>query len=185
MNAQAYMKKITAELEESISLISREETEALITQMLQSRRIFVAGAGRSGLMGKSFVMRLMHIGLDAYAVGETVTAGLEEGDLLIIGTGSGETVSLAAVAEKAKRLGGKVAAVTINPDSTIGKTADLTVQMPGAPKDRGQEEFRTIQPMGSLFEQTMLVLYDALILGLMEKKGLDSEMMYGKHANLE
>ncbi|MYL30342.1 6-phospho-3-hexuloisomerase [Halobacillus halophilus] len=185
MNVQSYMKKITAELEESVSFISHEETEALINQMLQSRRIFVAGAGRSGLMGKSFVMRLMHIGLEAYAVGETVTAGMEEGDLLIIGSGSGETATLAAVTEKARRLGGKTAAVTIQPDSTIGRMADLTIQMPGAPKDRDRQDFGTIQPMGSLFEQTMLVLYDALILGLMEKKGLDSETMYGRHANLE
>ena len=63
-------------------------------------------------------MRMMHMGLDAYVVGETVTPNLEEGDLLIISTGSGETKSLVPMAEKAKELGATVAAVTIKPDST-------------------------------------------------------------------
>jgi hypothetical protein len=36
-------------------------------------------------------MRMMHMGIDAYEVGETVTANLEKDDLLIIGSGSVET----------------------------------------------------------------------------------------------
>lgn len=59
-------------------------------------------------------MRMMHMGIDAYVVGETVTANLEKGDLLIIGSGSGETKTLVSIAEKAKSLGGTVAAVTIS-----------------------------------------------------------------------
>jgi 6-phospho-3-hexuloisomerase len=110
---------------------------------------------------------------------------LEEDDLLIIGSGSGETKTLVAIAEKAKRIGGTIAAVTISPESTIGRLADIVVKIPGAPKDQTMGDYRTIQPMGSLFEQTMLLFYDALILRFMEKKGLDSNKMYGKHANLE
>ena len=68
---------------------------------------------------------MMHMGIDAYVVGETVTANLEKGDLLIIGSGSGETKTLVAIAEKAKSLGGTVAAITISPESTIGELADM------------------------------------------------------------
>jgi 6-phospho-3-hexuloisomerase len=82
-------------------------------------------------------------------------------------------------------LGGTVAAITISPDSTIGELADLTVTLPGVTKDQSEGDYKTIQPMGSLFEQTMLLFYDAIILRFMEKKGLDSTKMYGKHANLE
>jgi 6-phospho-3-hexuloisomerase len=39
--------------------------------------------------------------------------------------------------------------------------------------------------MASLFEQSMLLFYDALVLKLMELKGQNSANMYGKHANLE
>jgi len=180
-----YLDEVVQELSRTIHLISDKQAEELVNKILESNKIFVAGAGRSGFMGKSFVMRMMHMGIDAYIVGETVTANLEPGDLLIIGSGSGETKTLVAIAEKAKNIGGTVAAITISSDSTIGKLADLVVKLPGAPKDQSTGNYQTIQPMGSLFEQTMLLFYDALILRVMEKKGLDSNKMYGKHANLE
>ncbi|MEC1158588.1 6-phospho-3-hexuloisomerase [Cytobacillus horneckiae] len=185
MKTTQYLAEVVQELSRTVDLISDEEAEKLVNKILESQKIFVAGAGRSGFMGKSFVMRMMHMGIDAYVVGETVTANLEKGDLLIIGSGSGETKTLVSIAEKAKSLGGTVAAVTISPDSTIGKLADIIIKLPGSPKDQSESEYKTIQPMGSLFEQTMLLFYDALILRFMEKKGLDSTKMYGKHANLE
>ncbi|MGG0717608.1 6-phospho-3-hexuloisomerase [Robertmurraya massiliosenegalensis] len=185
MKTTQYLAEVVQELSRTVDLISDEEAEKLVNKILESKKIFVAGAGRSGFMGKSFVMRMMHMGIDAYVVGETVTANLEKGDLLIIGSGSGETKTLVSIAEKAKSLGGTVAAVTISPDSTIGKLADIIIKLPGSPKDQSESEYKTIQPMGSLFEQTMLLFYDALILCFMEKKGLDSTKMYGKHANLE
>ena len=66
-------------------------------------------------MGKSFAMRMMHMGIDAYVIGETVTSTFTQDDLLIIGSGSGETKSLIPIAQKAKELGGKVGVVTISP----------------------------------------------------------------------
>lgn len=185
MKTTQYLAEVVQELSRTVDLISDEEAEKLVNKILESKKIFVTGAGRSGFMGKSFVMRMMHMGIDAYVVGETVTANLEKDDLLIIGSGSGETKTLVSIAEKAKSLGGTVAAVTISPDSTIGKLADIIIKLPGSPKDQSESEYQTIQPMGSLFEQTMLLFYDALILRFMEKKGLDSTKMYGKHANLE
>lgn len=180
-----YYNQVIEELNKTANSIPDEASEALLNQMMQSGKIFVAGAGRSGLMGKAFVMRMMHMGLDAYVVGETVTANLEKGDLLIIGTGSGETKTLIPIAEKAKSLGGIVAAITISQNSTIGKLADIVVQLPGSPKEQHESISQSIQPMGSLFEQTMLLFYDALILHYMTQKGLSSSQMYGKHANLE
>ncbi|MDR0137862.1 6-phospho-3-hexuloisomerase [Metabacillus idriensis] len=185
MKTTQYLAEVVQELSRTVDLISDEKAEKLVNKIMESKKIFVAGAGRSGFMGKSFVMRMMHMGIDAYVVGETVTANLEKDDLLIIGSGSGETKTLVSIAEKAKSLGGTVAAVTISPDSTIGKLADIIIKLPGSPKDQSESDYKTIQPMGSLFEQTMLLFYDALILRFMEKKGLDSVKMYGKHANLE
>lgn len=89
------------------------------------------------------------------------------------------------MAEKAKSIGGKIVTVTIFPDSTIGQLADITIKLPGSPKDQSKGDYKTIQPMGSLFEQTLLLFYDAVILRFMEKKGLDTNKMYGRHANLE
>lgn len=180
-----HIQTIIEELTSTVEAIDATETKELADAVLQANRIFLAGAGRSGLMGKAFVMRLMHMGLDAYVVGETVTANLREGDLLIVGSGSGETKTLIPIVEKAQQLGGTVAVVTINPTSTLARLADLVVQLPGVPKEQTASADETVQPMGSLFEQTMLLFYDALILQIMEEKQLDSQTMYGKHANLE
>lgn len=179
-----FLSEIVKELNSSVNQIADEEAEALVNGILQSKKVFVAGAGRSGFMAKSFAMRMMHMGIDAYVVGETVTPNYEKEDILIIGSGSGETKGLVSMAQKAKSIGGTIAAVTINPESTIGQLADIVIKMPGSPKDKSEAR-ETIQPMGSLFEQTLLLFYDAVILRFMEKKGLDTKTMYGRHANLE
>lgn len=185
MMTNAYTAEIMNELNRTVQLISEEESERLTNAILESKKIFVAGAGRSGLMSRAFAMRLMHMGFVAYVVGETVTPGLEQEDILIIGSGSGETKSLVSMAEKAKSLEAIVAAITIYPESTIGKIADIAIRLPGSPKDKSDSGYKTIQPMASLFEQTLLLFYDATILRLMSKQGNDSNKMFGRHANLE
>ncbi|MFK4390941.1 6-phospho-3-hexuloisomerase [Bacillus sp. AFS026049] len=185
MQTTQYVAEILKELNHSADLIADEEAEKLVNGILESKKVFVAGAGRSGFMAKSFAMRMMHMGIDSYVIGETVTPNFEKEDILIIGSGSGETKSLVSMAEKAKSIGGKIATVTIFPDSTIGQLADITIKLPGSPKDQSKGDYKTIQPMGSLFEQTLLLFYDAVILRFMEKKGLDTNKMYGRHANLE
>jgi len=185
MQTNQYAAEIVQELRRTVELIAEEEAEKLVDRILQSKKVFVAGAGRSGLMVRAFAMRMMQMGIEAYVVGETVTPNLEKDDILIIGSGSGETRSLVPIAEKAKSLGGSVAVITISPESTIGKIADITVKLPGSPKDQAGSGYKTIQPMGALFEQTLLLFCDAVILKMMEKQGLDSNTMFGRHANLE
>jgi 6-phospho-3-hexuloisomerase len=185
MKTTEYLHEIVNELNRSVDFIDNEVAEKLAHQMLESNKIFVAGAGRSGLMAKAFAMRLMQLGLTAYVVGETVTPNMDKHDMILIGSGSGETGRLIAIAKKAKKLGAVLAITTIVPESTIGALADITVKLPGSPKDQSESEYKTIQPMGSLFEQTLLLFFDALILRLMEIRGIDTETMYGRHANLE
>ncbi|WP_445491429.1 6-phospho-3-hexuloisomerase [Niallia sp. 03133] len=180
-----YLTTIIEELQQTTGYISEEEAEKLVDGMINSTKIFLAGAGRSGFMAKSFTMRMMHMGLDAYVVGETVTPNLEKEDLLIIASGSGETKSLVSMAQRAKDIGALVASVTISPESTIGKLSDITVKLPGSPKDKEQSKYKTIQPMASLFEQTLLLFFDAVILRFMKKKELKSSTMFSRHANLE
>ena len=55
------------------------------------RRTFVVGAGRSGLVARSFGMRLMHAGLPAFIPGETITPAAGQGDLLVAISCTGTT----------------------------------------------------------------------------------------------
>lgn len=180
-----YTSLVVQELARSIECIDEGATDRLAERVLDANKVFVAGAGRSGLMMKAFAMRLMHLGVDAYVVGETITPGLTEGDLLLIGSGSGETGSLIGMANKAVKLGGTLGVLTLFPESSIGSLAHLAIKLPGSPKDAEDSQGETVQPMGSLFEQTLLLFLDAVILCLMEKQSQSSRKMYGKHANLE
>ncbi|MEC0329572.1 6-phospho-3-hexuloisomerase [Paenibacillus macerans] len=185
MDTVQYAAKIIEELQHSVSFIQEAEADRLVDRLLQADKVFVAGAGRSGLMAKSFAMRLMQMGHNAYVVGETVTPSIGKNDVLVIGSGSGETKALVSMAQKAKTLDAGVALVTISPESAIGKLADVIVRLPGSPKDKELSRYNTIQPMASLFEQTLLIFYDAVILKCMERKGITNSEMYGRHANLE
>lgn len=184
MNTRGYTDEILAELKRTLSSIKDEDAEKAVEGILRAQKVFVAGGGRSGFMAKAFVMRMMHVGLEAYVVGETVTPNLEPDDIFIVGSGSGETQSLAAMTGKAKNIGATVVVITTNSTSTIGKLADIPIEIPAQAKAEGTSG-KSIQPMGSLFEQSLLLFYDAVILRFMDKKGLKSDVMYGRHANLE
>src|SRR4051794_5903023 len=105
MNTIGYTGEILAELKQTMKRIDDGDAEKLVDGISRANKIFVAGGGRSGFMAKAFVMRMMHVGLDAYVVGETVTPSLEVDDIFIVGSGSGETQSLAAMTKKAKEIG--------------------------------------------------------------------------------
>ncbi|GIO86110.1 3-hexulose-6-phosphate isomerase [Paenibacillus faecis] len=185
MSTIVYASSIVEELRRAVDKISVNEAEHLVNLILKAEKVFVAGAGRSGLMGRAFAMRLMHLGIQAYVVGETVTPGIGSGDLLIIGSGSGETQSLIGMANKAKHIGATVALVTIHPNSTLGRLS-VTVQLPGSAKDsEDRESTASIQPMASLFEQMLIILFDAVILRLMDQMGQNARQMFDRHANLE
>lgn len=186
MNYTEYVTTVTKELDTALQRIPQEQCDNFVTQILAANTIFISGAGRSGFMARGFAMRLMHMGCQSYLVGESVTPNTKKGDILVVCSGSGETKSLISIGEKAKSLDAKVALITINPESTIGKIADTTVQIPcPSPKAVKEGDIISIQPMGSLFEQSLLLFLDISIMCLMEKKRLDSTAMFSRHANLE
>ncbi|WP_067621416.1 6-phospho-3-hexuloisomerase [Alicyclobacillus acidiphilus] len=178
-------REMIQELSHVVAAIDDETAEQFVEYILQANKIFVAGAGRSGLMGRAFAMRLMQMGFEAYVVGETVTPNLDKGDLLIVGTGSGETKTLLVMAEKARNLNASIAVVSIFPESTIGRLSNIAVQLPAQPKTGSETGYQSIQPMGALFEQSLMLFYDALILMLMNRQGTNASTMFSRHANLE
>ena len=150
-------------------------------------RIFVAGAGRTGLCMRALGMRLMHLGKTVYVAGETTTPAITETDLLIIGSGSGRTISLLAIAGQARRQNAKILLFTTDAVSPLAELADHRVVIP-APSLKNVKEkngVESVQPMGTLFEQSMLILCDRLILELMQSMGVTAAQMLARHANLE
>lgn len=178
---------ILKELEINLDQVNGEHLNQFVELIATSKKIFLAGAGRSGLAIRAFSNRLMHLGFDVSVVGDITTTSAHSGDLLIIGSGSGETQSLVAMGQKAKKNGVKVALNTINPDSTLGQLADVKFILPGASPKVEDEELvvASVQPMGSSYEQLSFLIYDAMVMALMEKTGETVETMFPRHANLE
>ena len=178
------LKTIIRELDQYAPMIDDTQVETVAKMVFQANRIFIGGAGRSGFAGRGFAMRLMHLGLHAYFVGETTTPSIGEGDLLVIGS----TGSLVVDAKKAKAVGAKLATVTIYPTAEIGSLADAIIAIPGeTPKNEtgAADTAHSVQPMGTLFEQLSWLTYDAIILELMKLTGETTDTMFPRHANLE
>lgn len=155
---------------------------ARLTRMLdRAARIFVSGAGRSGLICKFFAMRLMHSGYDVSVVGEIVTPSIKRGDLLIIISGSGETEQLVAFTKRARDIGADILLITSKEKSTIGDMADGVFQV-GTPAQYGKVEG---MPMGTVFELSTLFFLESLVSHLIHEKGIAEEEMRSRHANLE
>ncbi|MXW04293.1 MAG: 6-phospho-3-hexuloisomerase [Gemmatimonadetes bacterium] len=182
-------QSILDELRQTLNQVSSDEVEALVREVTGARRVFVAGAGRSGLVMHSFAMRLAQLGLLVHVVGETTSSAIRPGDLLLIGSGSGVTDRLVRYAGKAAEAGARVAAATAVPDSPVARRADVVVVIPAptpkSPKETSGQEQRSGQPMGTLFEQSLGVMLDACVMLLMARLGETGRSMFARHANLE
>jgi 6-phospho-3-hexuloisomerase len=186
-HADSAVEQVLAEVAACVRQVSAESLIQAAGLMESSARIFVAGAGRSGLCMRALGMRLMHLGKTVYVVGETTTPSIAVENLLVIGSGSGKTSSLLAMAEQAQRMGAKILLFTTDATSPLAELTDHRVIIP-APSLKTSQEMRGListQPLGTLFEQSMLILCDSLILRLMQRLGVDAAQMSERHANLE
>jgi 6-phospho-3-hexuloisomerase len=156
----------------------RTTINEMIESFDKSRSIFVVGIGRSGLVARSFAMRLMHLGYSTFVFGETITPRIGKGDLLLAISGSGETGYVVAIAKKAKELGAKVIAITSSQNSTLARLSDLTVPI----KSKFGKEIANIAPLGTVFELTSMLFFDSLIAEIMERKKLREEDLAKRHS---
>jgi 6-phospho 3-hexuloisomerase len=177
MHQQLIVDKISGILE-----ATDDSYDEKLTAMLdKANRIFLAGAGRSKLVGNFFAMRLVHGGYDVSVVGEIVTPSIKKGDLLIIISGSGETEQLIAFTKKAKSIGADIMLISAKAESTIGDLADGVFQI-GSSEQYGKVKG---MPMGIVFELSTLVFLEATISHIIHEKGIEEEIMRERHANLE
>jgi 6-phospho-3-hexuloisomerase len=194
---QAYLE-IATFIFRALDTIKLEEIEKFVETIEEiyraNKKILVVGVGRSGLVGRAFAMRLRHLGARSYVVGETITPSVEEGDLLVAISGSGSTQIVVAAAEAAKRMRAKVAAITTYYDSPLGRLADLVVFVPGRTKLASMDDYfarqilgihEPLSPLGTLFEDTSMVVLDSVVAELMKRLGKNESELARRHANIE
>lgn len=181
------IEQTLAEITTCLHLVSSESLAQAGELTEGTHRIFVSGIGRSGLVMRALGTRLMHLGKTVYVVGETTTPSIQAGDLLILGSGSGQTSTLLVISQKAQQEGAKILLFTTNAASPLAKMADQLVVIPAPSlKDiEGGHDLKSVQPMGTLFEQSLLIVCDIIILRLMSRIGVSAARMRERHANLE
>lgn len=183
-------------VQSALKALDMDQVDKMVELLQESkdRKIMIIGAGRSGLVGRGFAMRLMHLGFNIYVVGETITPALEKNDLLFVISGSGTTTFVVAAAEIAKQVGAKIVAVTSHPKSPVGKLADHVVVIKGRTELARKRDYFSRQilgvheplaPLGTLFEASSMVFLDGVVSELMYRLKETEEEMRKRHATIE
>nr|WP_236571293.1 6-phospho-3-hexuloisomerase [Microbacterium hydrocarbonoxydans] len=169
---------------ERTSVSNAHQLIALEDLVADAERVFVLGAGRSGLALRMTAMRLMHLGLDVHVVGDTTTPAIAAGDMLLTASGSGTTESIVRAAQRASSAGARVGAITTAETSALSELADVSIRVPAAQKlDRTAAASH--QYAASLFEQAVVIIGDGLFHALWQRQGTSADDLWPRHANLE
>jgi 6-phospho-3-hexuloisomerase len=189
------IEAILDNIHDAEEFLIEEDIAKFIEIITTADNIFVTGAGRSGLAAKAFAMRLMHLGLSSYVVGETISPAINADDCILAISGSGETNTIVTAAKISKNRGAKVLAVTSYPESTLGQLADCVILVKGRRKVEADDEnylkrqikgnYTSLIPLGTAFELTSLVFLDGLVSELMEAMGKTEQDLKSRHTVLE
>lgn len=155
---------IESEIKDTLKKISPNYTRKLIKLLLKSKSknnsIFVTGEGRSGLIGRAFAMRLMHLGFKSHFIGESTTPSIQRKDVLIAVSGSGKNNVVLERVMQARKRGAIVITITTNNHSEIVRNSKFIIEIPAFSDSK-------MEPLGSLFEQSALLYLDGLVVSLM------------------
>jgi len=143
------------ELREVFDRIDKREIDRIADRIREANRVFLIGVGREGLSTRALAMRLMHLGHIHYVV------------------------------EQAKKAGAKIAVVTGTPDRKTPALADDVLWIPACVFHGKDNVVPSVQPMGCLFEQSLLICFDLVVLKLIDEMELKSEEIVNRHRNVE
>lgn len=181
---RAAVDLVLGEVARTVGAVDPSQLAEAAGALARAERVFVFGQGRSGIALRGVAMRLMHLGLVTHVVGETTAPAIGAGDVLLIASGSGTTGSIVRAAEKARSVGAGVVVFTASPGTPATVDARAVIVVPAQAKtDHGSAASE--QYAGSLFEQSVLLLGDALFHSLWRRTGSAAEELWVRHANLE
>lgn len=178
MSLREATQYILSKVSEVLDTGKEERVQEAVALVATAPKIFVYGVGRSGLVGKAFAMRMVQLGLRVFFIGETITPIVEPGDVVIIVSQTGETMSAIQTANIARRVGAHVISVTAQPSSKLAHASSVILPL----RVRKDREAARYAPLGTLFENAALLFLDGLVSLLMEKLGQTEEDMRNRHA---
>ena len=185
MNSQALGEDIFEENRNLLTKVSKKEVAYLIDEIDKAGRIFCVAQGRSGYILRCFCMRLMQLGYTAFFVGETITPKIGKEDMLIVLSGSGQTTLTQECVRVAQQQGAKTLGIIGVKGSPIGRELEYSISLQTGSRLGSPEDFDSIQPPGSLFEQAAFVMLETIVLELYKRHGSDPRTILNRHTNLE
>ncbi len=158
--------------------VDQDDLDVLMDKILNGNKIFIYGSGRSGLVGQYFSVRLVQLGRDdVHFVGDMTTPIIGKGDVVILISNTGETMSAVQTANIARRMGAVVISVTASRMSKLAHASNHVVAI-----DTGVEHDRNVVPLGTLFEDAVVLMFDGIVPLLMERIGATEDDMRKRHA---
>ena len=176
---------IMTELSDVFEHTDFTESDSLIHEITKAESVVCVGAGRVGLCMSAFAKRLMHLGKRSYWIEDVTLPELGQGALVLMASGSGETETMRTYARLAKKNGYRLALISATESSTILQLSDIGFRISAPNKNQGSQSKHSSQPMTSLFEQSLYLFLDALVLELMKEMSVSSDLMGTRHNLLE
>ncbi|MCD6220829.1 SIS domain-containing protein [bacterium] len=171
------MNEIIEEIKNCLGFIKKFNFEKIEKILKESKKVFIAGTGRSELVGKMFAMRLRQIGYESYVVGETITPPAIKNDIVIFISYSGERISHIEIAKRVKKEGVKVLLISSSKGKKkLSKISDFNIEIPAK---------KSVQLGNSLFEQCVFIFLESFIHYIKKKKKISEENFRKRHTNLE
>jgi len=143
-------------------------------------RVVVTGIGKSGIVGQKIASTLASTGTPAYFLHPTEAIHgdlgmILKGDVVLALSYSGETEEIVALAPHVKRRGATLAALTGNPSSSLGRSADIVVT------SRIREEACPLNLAPTASTTAQMAMGDALAMALSVEKGFQPEDFAALH----
>ncbi|MDR1391062.1 MAG: KpsF/GutQ family sugar-phosphate isomerase [Holosporales bacterium] len=178
MNFLDEAKRVIIEEAEALKLLAEQlpqTFEGAVELILNSDgRLVVSGIGKSGHIGKKISATMSSLGQKSFFLHPSEAhhgdlGMLDEKDVLLLISYSGESVELFPVINFAKRLGIKIVSISKNDNSTIARNSDFSLCLP---------IIKEACPFGAaptVSSTTTLALGDALSIALLSKRGFTRE----------
>ncbi len=163
---------------QAVTSVGADAVDSLIEGILTGRKVFIYGSGRSGLVAQMFAVRMVQLGLDVHFVGEMTTPIIGKDDLTILVSNTGRTSSVVQTAQIARRIGSRVICVTGAGDSPLVRESDVSLIM-DVPD---LEELGRLAPLGTIFEDSCLLLFDGIVAEIMRREDISEGEMRDRHA---
>lgn len=184
-NYKQNVKEVLSELDKALGMVDEETTERFVQAVFNAEQVYFVGVGRVLLSLQAICKRLAHLGIQTHYVGEITEPAITDKDLLIVGSGSGGSLFPLGIAKKAHSIGAKIIHIGSNPNSEMKELCEFMVRIPVRTKNYLADEIDSVQPMTSLFEQSLLLFGDVVAKMIIDERQIDMKSLWRYHANLE